>query len=106
MITVTVEKRYGANGDTKVRARISAATIERAVEMAGENARLVLPIDGGAFFAPIEKEGIDFGPMSPDELEAAYEVGLPGAYEAYLDALQDDMGEDRFEAYALENCLV
>ena len=103
MITVTIEKRYGA---ATVRAKVSAPTIERAVEMAGEGARLVLPIDGGTFFAPVEKEDIDFERMSLDELEAAYEVGLPGAHEAYLDALQGDLGPDAAEAHALENCLI
>jgi hypothetical protein len=113
MITVTVEKRYGASRATTLRARISAPTIERAVEMAGgsPSARLVLPIEAETFFAarrgyPALKEGIDFERMSPEELELAYEVGLPGAYEAYLDALRDDMGEDAFERYALENCLL
>ena len=111
MITVTVEKSYGANGDTRMRARISAPTIERAVEIAGEGARLALPIEAETFFAarrgyPVEKEGIDFERMSPEELEVAYEVGLPGAYEAYLDSLRSDMGEDAFELYALENCLL
>ena len=105
MITVTVEKRYGANGDTKVRARISAITIERAVEMAGEGARLVLPIDGEAFFAPVA-EGIDYAAMSREDVEAAHEAGLPGSHDAYLDALKDDLGEERFEVYALENCLI
>ena len=109
MITVTVEKRYGA---ATVRARVSAPTIERAVALAdsyGEGGvRVVFPIDGETFRAPVggAGEGIDFESLTLDELEAAYEVGLPGAYEAYLDALRDDMGPDDFEAYALENCLV
>ena len=103
MIAVTIEKRYGA---ATVRARVSATTIERAVEMAGAGARLVLPIEGETFFAPVEKEGIAFERMSLDELEAAYEVGLPGAYEAYREALQGDMGPDAAEAHALGNCLI
>ncbi len=105
MITVTVEKRYGA---ATVRARVSAPTIERAVQLAGPSARVVFPIDGETFFALVGNpgEGIDFASLSLDELEAAYEAGLPGAYAAYLGALADDMGPDAFEAYALENCLI
>ena len=83
-----------------MRARISAPTIQRAVELAGEGARLVLPIEGETFFAarrgyPVEREGIDFESLTLDELEAAYEVGLPGAYEAYLDALTQRHGSRR-----------
>jgi len=103
MITVTIEKRYGASGATTVRARVSAPTIERAVELAdsyGEGGvRVVFPIDGETFFAPARREGIDFEWLTLDELEAAYEAGFPGA-------LRSDMGPDVFEAYALENCLV
>ena len=93
MITVSVEKRYGANGDTKVRARISAPTIERAVEIAGGSpgARLVLPIKGETFFAPVEKEGIDFGAMTNDQVEAAVDAGLQDAYDAWLRRLMDQM---------------
>jgi len=107
MITVTIEKRYGASGATKLRAKVSAPTIERAVEIAGLNARVEFPIEAQAFFASREqKAGIDFERMSLEELKVAYEAGLPGAYEAYLDALLSDMGPDAFEAYAGENCLV
>ena len=93
MITVTVEKRYGGNGDTKVRATISAPTIERAVEIAGGSpgARLVLPIKGETFFAPVEKEGIDFGAMTNDRVDAAVDAGLQGAYDAWLRRLMDQM---------------
>ncbi len=103
MITVTVEKRYGA---ATVRARVSAPTIGEAVEKLGPGARVEFPIDGETFFALVAEEGIDFASLSLDELEAAYEAGLPGAYAAYLGALADDMGPDAFEAYALENCLI
>ncbi len=103
MITITATKRYGA---ATVRASVSAPTIERAVEMAGPGARVEFPIDGEIFFAATTHKGIDFEPMSLEELEAAYEVGLPGAYDAYLAALRNDMGPDEFETYALENCLV
>ena len=111
MITVIVEKTYGASGPTAVRARITAATIERAVEMAGPDSRVVFPVEGEAFFAcakgaPIAQEGIDYASMSREEIEAAYEAGLPGAYDAYLDMLKDDLGHDDFEQYALENCLI
>ena len=88
MITVTVEKRYGA---ATVRAKVSAPTIERAVEIAGEGARLVLPIKGETFFAPVEKEGIDFGAMTNDQVEAAVDAGLQDAYDAWLRRLMDQM---------------
>lgn len=88
MITVTVEKRYGA---ATVRAKVSAPTIERAVEIAGEGARLVLPIKGETFFAPVEKEGIDFGAMTNDQVEAAVDAGFQDAYDAWLRRLMDQM---------------
>lgn len=104
MITVTIEKRYGANGDSKVRARVSAPTIERAVEMAGEGARLVCPTDEKTFFAPVTAEGIDFGAMNNEQIEAAVDAGLSGAYDAWLDRLMDQMDliEDSIEASALQ----
>jgi hypothetical protein len=106
MITGTIEKRYGA---ATVRQGLGP-TIEGAVEFAdsyGEGGvRGVFPIDGETFFAPVTRGGIDFESLTLDELEAAYEAGLPGAYGAYLGALKNDMGPDAFEAYALENCLV
>ncbi len=103
MITVTVEKKYGA---TTIHAKISAHTIERAVELAGPNAHVEFPINGEAFFASIRAEGIDYSSMSPEQLEVAYEADLPGAHEAYLNVLKDDLGEEAFEVYAIENCLV
>ena len=48
MITLRVEKRYG---NVLVRSRVTAASIEGALELAGEGARVVFPIDGEAFFA-------------------------------------------------------
>ncbi len=51
MITLRVEKRYG---NTLVRSRVTATSIEGALELAGEGARVVFPIDGEAFFAPAE----------------------------------------------------
>ncbi len=53
MITLRVEKRYG---NTLVRSRVTAASIEGALELAGEGARVVFPIDGQAFFAPAEED--------------------------------------------------
>ena len=84
MITVTVEKQYGASGATTLRARVSAPTIERAVELAGENSRVEFPIEGETFFCPVAKEGVDYEAMDTHTLELAVDCGLPGAYEAYL----------------------
>ena len=61
MITVTGYKTQGAQ---TVRASISAASIEEAVRIAGEGARLEVPIDGKLFFAPqqshpVAKDGTD-----------------------------------------------
>jgi hypothetical protein len=103
MITVTVEKKHGA---ATLRAKVSAPTIERAVELAGGGARLVLPIDGTTFFAAVTAEGVDYAAMTTEQVEVAHEAGLPGAYEAYLERLKVDLGEEAFEVYALENCLV
>jgi hypothetical protein len=55
MIRVSVEIREGAA--TTRRVRISAPSIERALQIAGEGkparrVRLVFPIDSGAFFVP------------------------------------------------------
>lgn len=47
MITITVKKAYGA---ATVQSRISAPTIERAIEIAGANAQIVSPIEPEAFF--------------------------------------------------------
>ena len=48
MITIHVEKRYGSS---TVRSCVTAPTIEQALLLAGEGARVVFPIDGEAFFA-------------------------------------------------------
>ena len=53
MITLRVEKRYG---NTLVRSRVTATSIEGALELAGEGARVVFPIDGEAFFVPAEED--------------------------------------------------
>ena len=48
MIAVTVEKRYGT---AIARVRVIAVSIERALRLAGEDARVVFPIDPELFFA-------------------------------------------------------
>lgn len=74
MITVTVEKTHGA---ATVRASISAPTIEEAVRIGGEGARLEFPVDGELFFAPrrgflaAKGEGTDHASATLDE------AGLP-----------------------------
>ena len=40
-----------------------------------------------------------------EQVEEAYEAGLPGAHEAYLDLLKDDLGAEAFETYVIETCL-
>lgn len=47
MIKITVERRYGT---VTVRSGVTAPSIERAMELAGEGAVLVLPIEPDAFF--------------------------------------------------------
>ena len=79
MITVTVYKTHGAQ---TVRANISAPSIEEAVRIAGEGARLELPIDGELFFAPqrgypVAKDGTDYASRTLDGAGAAYEAGIP-----------------------------
>jgi hypothetical protein len=48
MISIRVQKR---RGEATVRFRVTAPSIERALEIAGEGARVVFPIDGEEFFA-------------------------------------------------------
>jgi hypothetical protein len=48
MITIRVEKR---RGNATVRFWVTAPSIERALEIAGEGARVLFPIDGEKFFA-------------------------------------------------------
>ncbi|HEX5848478.1 MAG TPA: hypothetical protein VFY59_04720 [Rubrobacter sp.] len=78
MITVTVNKTHG--GQT-VRASISAPSIEEAVRIAGEGARLEFPIDGELFFAPqqgypVAKEGTDGASTALDEEVLPTFVGI------------------------------
>ena len=112
MVTLVILQK---KGPLTRRLTVSAASVQRAVEIArcgAEEARVVFPIDGQLFFAPIgdaigeASEGIRYDAMTQEEVEAAYEANLPGSYEAYLDVLRDDLGADEFERYALENCLI
>ncbi len=112
MISVAVEYKQGS---ITRRARVVAPAIERAVEIAADaagasgTARVEFPIDAGEFFAPANnpgEEGIDYAAMSQVEIEGAYEAGLPGAYRAWLDVLEDDLGPEGFEAYAFDNSLI
>jgi hypothetical protein len=48
MISIRVEKRYG---HVNVHTRVTAPSIERALEVAGEGAKVVFPINGEEFFA-------------------------------------------------------
>jgi len=65
MIAVTVEKSYGA---ATVRVRVRAASIERALRLAGEGARVVFPIEAELFFAaPDIQEGIEVLPRVTNE---------------------------------------
>ncbi len=44
--------------------------------------------------------------MTPEEIEGAYEAGLPGALEAWMDFLKDDLGDGAYETYAYEHALI
>jgi hypothetical protein len=48
MISIRVQRR---RGNVTVRFRVTAPSIERALEIAGEGARVLFPIDGEKFFA-------------------------------------------------------
>jgi hypothetical protein len=48
MITIHVEKHYGSS---TIRSCVTAPSIEQALLLAGEGARVVFPIDGQTFFA-------------------------------------------------------
>ncbi len=65
MIAVTVEKRYGT---TTARWRVRTTSIERALRVAGEGARVVFPIEAELFFAaPDTQEGIEELPQVGNE---------------------------------------
>jgi hypothetical protein len=51
VITVTVEKKYGP---VTVNAKVSAPSIEEAVDKFGPDARVVFPIDGDTFFEKLD----------------------------------------------------
>jgi hypothetical protein len=67
---VTVDKRYGT---ATARVRVRAASIERALLLAGKDARVVFPIDAELFFAAQDTpEGIEgCPPMENEEVVAA-----------------------------------
>ena len=95
MITVGIEQK---SGTLARRVTVNAPSIERAVEMAAsqagaDSARVLFPIDAEVFFTPASKEGIAYELMSPEDFEAACKANLPGACEAYLGALKDDLEE-------------
>jgi hypothetical protein len=48
VISIRVEKRYGS---VTVYSRVTAESIERALQIAGEGTRVVFPIEGEEFFA-------------------------------------------------------
>lgn len=86
MITVNVELKTGT---TTRRLTVSAPTIEMAIEIASSfaseagadsSARVLFPIDGEAFFAPVGNPagGIDYAAMNREEIESAYEAHPPG----------------------------
>jgi hypothetical protein len=69
MIAVTLEKRYGT---ATARVRVRAASIERALRLAGEGARVVFPIDTQLYFAAEDiPEGIEEIPPVGNEEVAA-----------------------------------
>ncbi len=69
MIAVTVEKSYGT---AIARMRVRAASIERALRLAGEDARVVFPIEAELFFAAQDvPEGIEeLSPVGNEEVAA------------------------------------
>ncbi len=108
MITVTVEQKQGA---ATRQMKVSAPSIERALQISGSgkpdtDVRVVFPIDAEEFFAPTTRGGIDYESMTPEEIEGAYEAGLPGALEAWMDFLKDDLGDGAYETYAYEHALI
>lgn len=109
MITVTIEQKRGA---FTRRVRVTAPSIERALQISGSEAsadeanatqaRVVFPIDGEAFFAPpAASEGIDFGRPSNDD--------PPPAHDASIKSFENDPGKasgsDGMDLYAFEPSL-
>jgi hypothetical protein len=69
MIAVTVEKNYGT---ATARVLVKAASIERALRLAGEDARIVFSIDTELFFAAEDtQESIEELPTVGNEDVAA-----------------------------------
>ena len=69
MIAVTVEKRCGT---ATPRVRVRASSIERALRLAGEEARVVFPIDARLYFAAEDiPEGIEVIPPVANEVVVA-----------------------------------
>ena len=66
MIAVTLQKTYGT---MTARVRVRAASIQRALRLAGEGARVVFPIDAQLFFAEQDaQEGIEeISPVGNEE---------------------------------------
>jgi hypothetical protein len=66
MIAVTVQRSYGT---ATARVRVRAASIERALHLAGEGSRVVFPIEAELFFAaPDTQEGIEeLSPVGNEE---------------------------------------
>ena len=53
IITIHVKKRYGSS---TVCCSVTASSVDQALKLAGEGARVVFPIDGEAFFVPAEED--------------------------------------------------
>ena len=69
MIAVTVEKRCGT---ATARVRVRAASIGRALRLAGDDARVVFPIEAEPFFAARgAPEGVEVLPPVASEVVAA-----------------------------------
>jgi len=65
MIAVMVEKSYGT---ATARVRVRAASIERALRLAGEGARVVFPIEAELYFAAQDTpEGIEELPQAGNQ---------------------------------------
>ena len=68
-ITLRVEKRYR---NTLIRSRVTATSIEGALELAGEGARVVFPIDAEAFFVPAKQVlRVNLGPEGSEVVLAS-----------------------------------
>lgn len=110
-ITVTVEQQQdGPKGVTTRQMKVSAPSIERALQISGAGrpdteVRVVFPIDAEAFFAPVSNEGIHYTFMTPEEIQGAAEAGLPGAHDAWMELLKDDLSDEASEVYAREHTL-